>query len=102
MEKKSYDKFNAFSLNMKHDVTASINKYLCFINNIKHYSNYMYVYNMMLKGCGNAFVMFVLFCARSVPMLLTPLCLLIFNRCKMRVKNKNKMWLNVNTHIKSV
>lgn len=58
--------------NMKHDVTASINVYLCFINNIKHYPSYikcMFII-MMLEGCGNAFVLFV--SVRSVPMLLTP------------------------------
>lgn len=59
---------------MKHDVNASVNKYLCFINNIKHYSIYIICMFLMLmfKGCGDAFVLFVLFCVRSVPMLLTP------------------------------
>lgn len=49
---------------MKHDVTASINVYLCFINNIKHYPSYikcMFII-MMLEGCGNAFVLFVFLC----------------------------------------
>lgn len=62
-QKKNYNKFNALSLNMKHDVTASVNKYLCFLNYIKHYSSYikcMFIV-MMLKGCGNAFVLFVSF-----------------------------------------
>lgn len=50
---------------MKHDVTASIDVYLCFINNIKHYPSYikcMFI-TMMLEGCGNAFVcLFVFLC----------------------------------------
>lgn len=61
MERKSIYKFNALSLNMKHDVTAYINEYLCFLNNIKHYSSYikcMFIM-MVLRGCGNAFVLFV-------------------------------------------
>lgn len=48
---------------MKHDVTASVNVYLCFINNIKHYTSYikcMFIM-MMLEGCGNTFVLFVCF-----------------------------------------
>lgn len=64
---------------MKHDVTASVNVYLCFINNIKHYTSYikcMFIM-MMLEGCGNTFVLFVFFSVRSVPKLLTPLCHLI-------------------------
>lgn len=39
---------------MKHYVTASINVYLCFINNIKHYTSYikcMFMI-MMLDSCG--------------------------------------------------
>lgn len=48
---------------MKHNVAASINKYLCFLNYIKHYTSYikcMFLV-MMLKGCGDAFVLFVWF-----------------------------------------
>lgn len=63
-EYKKYNKFKALSLNMKHYVTASINKYLCFINYIKHYSSYLkcMFMDMMLKGCGNAVVLFVFLC----------------------------------------
>lgn len=60
---------------MKHDVTASVNVYLCFINDIKHYPSYikcMFIMTMMLEGCGNAFVLFVFSSVRSVPKLLTP------------------------------
>lgn len=49
---------------MKHDVTASINVYLCFINNIKHYTSYIHCMFliMTLEGYGNAFVLFVFLC----------------------------------------
>lgn len=36
-ERKVEFKSTAQFLNMKHDVTASVNVYLCFINNIKRY-----------------------------------------------------------------
>lgn len=39
--KKKYNKFKVLPCPMKHDVTASINVYLCFINNIKHYTSYI-------------------------------------------------------------
>lgn len=57
---------------MKHDITASVDVYLCFINNIKHYPSYiqcMFIM-MMLEGCGIAFIFFS--SVRSVPKLLTP------------------------------
>lgn len=40
-EKKNYNKLKVLPCPMKHDVTASINVYLCFINNIKHYTSYI-------------------------------------------------------------
>lgn len=67
---------NLMSLNMKHDVTASVNVYLCFINNIKHYPSYILLYDV-IDGCSNhrSLVLFICCCCfsvRSVPKLLIP------------------------------